>query len=104
MGLVASSLFLEDWELAKVALSCRCHGTSAVLTVDGLRPRKARDVVREMKEKERERRTLLRHVGWSASIESFEVRHGVPVERGVPSFLGATCGVHRSERIFNALI
>ena len=43
---------------------------------------KERDVVREMKEKERERRALLSYVGWPVSFESFEVRHGVLVERG----------------------
>ena len=39
-----------------------------------------------MKEKERERRTLLSFVGWPVSFESFDVRHGVLVERGF-SFL-----------------
>ena len=39
-----------------------------------------------MEEKERERRALLSFVGWSVSFESFDVRLGVLVERGFPSF------------------
>ena len=39
-----------------------------------------------MKEKERERRAVLSWLSWPVSCESFDVRHGVLVERGV-SFL-----------------
>ena len=39
-----------------------------------------------MKEKERERRALLSFASWPGSFESFDVRHGVLVERGF-SFL-----------------
>ena len=35
-----------------------------------------------MKEKERERRALLRWLSWPVSFESFDVKHGVFVERG----------------------
>ena len=58
-----------------------------------------------MKGKERERPAILSFVGWPVSFESFGVRHGVLVERGgfLPFFV-PPCGVHSSERIFNALI
>ena len=39
-----------------------------------------------MKEKERERRALWSWLSWPVSVESFDVRHGVLVERGFPSF------------------
>ena len=64
---------------------------------------KERDVVREM-EKERERRALLSFASWPGSFESFDVRHGVLVERGFSFLLLPLCGVHSSERIFNALM
>ena len=41
------------------------------------------------KEKERERRALWSCLSWPVSFESFDVRHGVLVERGF-SFLCAT--------------
>ena len=59
-----------------------------------------------MKEKERELRALLSWLSWPVSFENFfDVRHGVLVERGFSclSFV-PSCGVHSSERIFNALI
>ena len=48
---------------------------------------KERDVVREMQEKERERRALLSCVGWPVSFQFLMVKHGVPVERGSLLFL-----------------
>ena len=39
-----------------------------------------------MKEKERERRALLSFLGWPVSFESFDVGHGVLVERGFSFF------------------
>ena len=49
---------------------------------------KERDVVREMKEKERERRALLRYVGWPVSfLRNFDVRHGALVEKACPFLL-----------------
>ena len=66
---------------------------------------KEKDVVRDLKEKERERRALLSVVGWPVSFEIFGVRHGVLAVRGCPflSFV-PPCGVGSSERIFNSLI
>ena len=45
-----------------------------------------RAVTKTEKEKERERRALLRWLSWPVPFESFDVRHGVLVERGF-SFL-----------------
>ena len=55
---------------------------------------KERDVVREMKEKERERRALLSCVGLPVSFEMLiQFKHGVPLERGCPvlSFVPPCC-------------
>ena len=41
------------------------------------------------KEKERERRAPLSWLSWPVSFESFDVRHGVLVERGFSFFLCA---------------
>ena len=44
-------------------------------------------MVREMMEKQRERRALLNCCGWPVSFEMWMFRHGVPVERGCPFLL-----------------
>ena len=62
-------------------------------------------MVRDLKEKERERRALLSCAGWPVSFE-FSVLDMVCLwNEGVPSFpFVPPCGVWSSERIFNALI
>ena len=62
-------------------------------------------MVREVREKERERRALLSFVGWPVSFVTFDVGHGGLVERGC-TFLsfGPPSGVYSCGRILNALI
>ena len=53
-----------------------------------------------VKENESERRALLSWLSWPVSFESFDVRHA----RVFLPFFVPPCGVHSSDRIFNALI
>ena len=75
----------------------KCHSSNAFFSPDGLGQQEM-DVVRDTKEKERERRALLSCAGWPISFEIFGVGHGVPAERRCPflPFL-PPCGVCSSE-------
>ena len=98
---------LQDWELAKVALSCHMALDMLYQEMNGPLPllqgplsqqeepfsHRGRAVTKNgegcgerMKEKEREQRALLSFVELASFFESSDVRHGVLVERGSSSF------------------
>ena len=118
------SLFLEDWEVGRVAFGCHlsmdllCQETRNACGESLGSPRSLcsecqeregggvlmprfllSNVVRATKEKERERRTLLSCVGLPVSFHFLtQFEHGVPLERGclVLSFVPPCC-VNSSE-------
>ena len=82
-----------------------CHSKKAFLSPWTGCDKNGEGCGERMKEKERERRAPLSWLSWPVSFGSFDVKHGVLVERGF-SFFCATvcCSYSSSERILNALI